>query len=175
MDDIPDMPASLRATHPHLERFWEFLQRLHRESERGRVLISAGLLEEQLKQILLAFMLETQASKALLQGATAPLGTFHSRIEAAYALALISEEQYHDLCLIRRIRNDFAHNLQASFTSPGIRDRCNQLRMKADGYGDVKIPSGDQFQTSATALILHLTNRPHHVAKQRRQIQAWPY
>jgi hypothetical protein len=52
------MPESLRATHPNLEKFWPFLQLLRNESARGQVLISAGFLEEQLKDVLLGFMVD---------------------------------------------------------------------------------------------------------------------
>jgi mannitol operon repressor len=115
---ILPMPPSLRATHPNLEKFWPFLQVLRQESERGQVLISAGFLEEQPKDVLLAFLLEKSQARDLVEGANAPLGTFSARTEACYALGLITEEEYSDLTLIRRIRNEFAHNIETSFETP---------------------------------------------------------
>jgi mannitol operon repressor len=169
--DIAPMPASLRATHPNLERFWPFIQTLRQESDRGQVLISAGFLEQQLKDVLLAFMLEQQQTRDLVEGANAPLGSFHARIEACYALGLITEDEYNDLILIRRIRNEFAHHVETSFETPSVVSRCDQLRMKAEDYEDVKFGPSGKFQTAAVAVISNLINRPDYVRRERGQFR----
>jgi hypothetical protein len=76
------MPAELKKTHPQLEEFWPFLQALNMESRRGKVLISTGFIEEQLKRVILAFMLDEPVSSELFEGGNAPLGTLSSRISA---------------------------------------------------------------------------------------------
>jgi hypothetical protein len=81
----------------------------------SKVLVSTGFLEEQLRQVLLAFMLENRNTVELLDGANAPLGTFSARIAACSAFGLISDVETHDLTLIRRIRNDFAHDIHTTF------------------------------------------------------------
>src|SRR5262249_48678711 len=83
---LAPMPATLRDKYPNLERFWPFLQTLHQESPRGIALISCGYIEEQLKDILLAFMLDHSSARELVEGQNAPLGTLSSRIGAAYLL-----------------------------------------------------------------------------------------
>lgn len=172
---IAPMPESLRATHPNLERFWPFLQMLRQESERGQVLISTGFIEEQLKDVLLAFMIDNPQCGELVEGGSAPLGTFSARIEACYALGLISEDEHNDLTLIRRIRNEFAHHIETSFDTPSVVSRCAQLRMKAEDYGDVKVGPSGQFQTAAVAVIMNLINRPHSVSQERRATKTWPF
>jgi hypothetical protein len=55
------IPPALREKYPNLEAFWPFLQTLREESPRGTVLISCGFLEQQLKEFLLAFMVDDAA------------------------------------------------------------------------------------------------------------------
>jgi DNA-binding MltR family transcriptional regulator len=43
------------------------------------------------------------------------LGTFAARIAAAYSMGLISDLEYKDCELIRKIRNEFAHKVHMSF------------------------------------------------------------
>jgi mannitol operon repressor len=172
---LAPMPEQLRAKYPNLERFWPFLQTLRLDGPRGAVLISCGFLEEQLKEILLAIMIEVSAAKELAVGSNAPLGTFSSRTSAAYALGLITEDEHHDLMLMRRIRNEFAHQVETTFDTPSVIDRCKLLKHKAEEYGDVQMGAFGQFQTAAVGVIMNLTNRPFYVSKQRRKSEAWPY
>jgi hypothetical protein len=163
--------------NPHLKEFVRFLDLLNKESERGAVLIAAGFLEQQLRDILAAFMLETPAAKLLLDGANAPIGTFSSRIAACHSLGLISDDEHHDLNQIRQIRNAFAHDIHTSFETQRVVDRCAILHFKARDYtsegGEVKLSPAGQFSTAATGLILSLVNRPHYVGKQRRTYGNW--
>jgi len=164
---------------PHLKEFFPFLEALNKESARGRALISAGFLEEQLKRILLAFMLEGAKADELIEGANAPLGTFSARTTACHVLGLITDNERDDLNLIRRIRNDFAHQVHTSFQTESIVSRCDQLKFKAKNYKKVDgtpvdVEADGQFTTAAVGLILTLTNRAHYVAQQRRTSQTWP-
>lgn len=173
------MSKDVRADYPHLAKFWPYLDLLHKESDRGKVLISTGFIEEQLKDVLQAFMLKGKVATELLTSANAPLGTFSSRISACYALGLISDDEHNDLTLVRRIRNDFAHDIHTTFETPNVVDRCRQLRLKAHDYtsekmGDVVVAPAGQFTTAAISLIMNLTNRPHYVGLKRRTYGDWP-
>lgn len=165
---------------PHLAKFYPYLELLRAESDRGAVLISTGYMEEQLKDILLAFMLDTPQAKELVTSGNAPLGTFSSRIAACYTLGLISEREHHDMTLLRKIRNDFAHDMHTSFETPSVVDRCKLLHHKAHDYtsekmGEVVVNTKGQFITAATGLILNLTNRPHYVSQRRCGYGEWKY
>jgi DNA-binding MltR family transcriptional regulator len=129
-DDVPRVSDDIKSGYPHLSEFWPYLELLDKESDRGKVLISCGFLEERLKRILLAFMLENSQAQKLVEGANAPLGTFAARTTACFVFGLISEDEHHDLILLRRIRNDFAHDIHTSFTTQNVVDRCRELRMK---------------------------------------------
>ena len=177
MEDKPKITAndpSLFETHPHLREFLPWLDLLNQESERGQVLISTGFLEQQLTDILKSFMIENSGSDTLFEGANAPLGTFSSRISACFALGLITDGEHHDLSLIRKIRNDFAHDIHTSFTTPSVASRCSQLLSRAKDYPGAKAGTRGQFVTAATALILGLVNRAHYVGKERRVLKCFP-
>lgn len=165
---------------PHLKEFLPYLDYLKKESERGRVLISTGFMEEQLRQTLLAFMMVKPQAEELVEGGSAPFATFSSRIAGCYVLGLISEDEHHDLNLIRKIRNDFAHDFRTSFKTPSVVDRCKILRHRAMDYVNplkgetIRMDANGQFQTAAVGIIMNLVNRPHYVAKQRAAYHEWP-
>ena len=170
MTDHGPLPDS----RPHRNEFAPFLDDLSRESERGAVLISVSYLEQQLKEIVSAFLCEGKASERLLDGFNAPLGTFAARAAAAAALGLISEREYREPETIRKIRNDFAHDHRTSFSDQSIVDRCRNLSFSTKDVGHlVALPRG-QFNTAALALILNLTNRVHYVSKKRLKFEDWP-
>jgi len=78
--------------------------------DRGLVLSLAAFLEYSLGKALSIFLLDNKASKDLIEGFNAPLGTFSSRIKACFSLGLINEKQYKDLEILRKVRNKFSHS-----------------------------------------------------------------
>lgn len=80
------------------------------QDERTLVLSLATFVEETLGRLMLAYFRDCKATRELINGFSAPLGTLGSRIKAAYAFGLINEHQYTNLELLRKIRNQFAHN-----------------------------------------------------------------
>ena len=172
------MVDDFRAKNPHLKEFFPYLDLLAKESERGQVLISTGFLEQQLRDVLIAHMIAVSQAPELVDGANAPLGTLSARTSACFVLGLISEDEHHDLVLIRRIRNDFAHHIHTSFATQSVIDRCKELRLKAHDYTSEKmgevVPPAGQFQTAAVGLIMNLTNRAEYVSRKRTTYGNWP-
>src|SRR5882724_12017155 len=125
-----------------------------------------------LKEILVAFLMKEKIVDELFEGGNAPLGTFSSRAKLAYTLALISEPEFHDIDLIRRIRNEFAHDTKASFANDGVKSRCGQLKHQVpDDKG--KVAAEGQFTSAATGLLLSLVNRAEYVSEKRRSFGNW--
>jgi mannitol operon repressor len=156
------------------------MDKLRTESDRGKVLISTGLLEEQLKQLLLEYFVDDASLSSLVEGGSAPLASFSARITTCYALGIIRKIEHDDLHQVRRIRNDFAHNIHTSFETQSVVDRCKALRTKSHDYkydalARVVVPASGQFNTATTFLILNLVDRPHYVRKERRESKEWPY
>lgn len=96
----------------HLLELNQLLRMLDDHDERGLVLSLAAFAEDTLGRLLVHFMREPRQAKELVEGFNAPLGTFAARIKAAFALGLLRREQFEDLEVLRRIRNEFAHNWQ---------------------------------------------------------------
>lgn len=164
----------LAEEYPHLKDFFPMLNLLNKESHRGAALIACSYLDNQLHAILEAFMLEGTHAQKLLNGFNAPLGTFAARIAAACALGLISADETRECDLLRKVRNEFAHKIDASFDDERITALTRELKYSARDYGDVVVGSFGKFNTAAVGLILNLTNRAHYVARERLTLRSWP-
>lgn len=161
--------------HPHLRPFLAFMSELSKETDRGAALIATSYIDDMLRQTIAAFLIDSPASALLLEGFNAPLGTFSTRIAASAALGLISEREANEANKLRKIRNLFAHHVHVSFDDQNVRDLCRNLEMAAQDHGDVIVDSRGRFSTSAVAVIMNLTNRPHYVRQERLQPRAWKY
>jgi DNA-binding MltR family transcriptional regulator len=179
--DSRPMRPPLAVTHPHLAEFSAFLPELNKETDRGMVLIATSFIDELMRRTLLAFLVESETSSALVEGFSAPLGGFATRSAAAFALGLISERELKEADTLRKIRNQFAHHVHVSFENQSVVDLCKNLTMAAQDYSAVQdqrtvtVEARGRFSTAAVALILNLTNRPHYVAQKRRHFGEWPY
>jgi hypothetical protein len=154
--------------------FVEFLALLIKESDRGAVLIAATLIDDLLGQAILAFLVDHKETGRLLDGFNAPLGTFASRILAAFALGLLSEEEYRECEIIRKVRNLFAHNIHTSFEDQKVKDLCAKVKCAATkpGYGQVEPRA--QYSAATQILILNLTDRSVFAGPRRLKHHDWP-
>lgn len=106
---------------------WEgFYEELQSESQRGGILVGSAFLDEHLRQLIKAFLVDDSAADDLLERS---LRSFSARIEAAYSLGLISPDVREDLNIIREIRNEFAHSLHGlSFEHEWVINKCKELK-----------------------------------------------
>lgn len=160
---------------PHLSRLRDLLAETADESPRGEVMVSATVLDEQLADCIRARLLEHPDVGKLIDGFSAPFGTFATRILGAFALGCISERENDDLETIRSIRNAFAHELGANFDDDAIKDRCALLTFAAQDYGNVKVNTRGQFTSAVVALVSNLSNRPIYVGQKRLSHERWAY
>jgi hypothetical protein len=59
-----------------------------------------------------------------------PVGSFGTRINFGRIIGLYGDDALNDLDMIRRIRNDFAHKIEAeNFSFNDIKQRCQNLRL----------------------------------------------
>ncbi|PSB85546.1 hypothetical protein C5F64_12240 [Photobacterium damselae subsp. damselae] len=114
------------------EVFPKKLALLQSESDRGAVLVASSMIEEALKNLLIAKLVPSSTTQdPLFNGGNAPLGTFSSKIEMAYRLELIRREWKELLNIFKKLRNDFAHNVEVSnFKIPKVRDQFISLMEK---------------------------------------------
>jgi mannitol operon repressor len=113
----------------HYDKLGPIITELNRETDRGAALFSASILDDVLKAILAAFLIDSSISNELFNH-TKPLGSFSSRQDFCYALGLISKVEYDQCNLVRKIRNEFAHTSQVAidFNSGKVSKHCTTLR-----------------------------------------------
>ena len=125
------------------EHQWEDLlqNEFAKESDRACVILGAALLDSAIETVLKARLVPSpSASDSLFESPSAPLSSFSARIDFAHRIGLISARFARDLHLIRRIRNDFAHNVAGcSFGDSSVMGRVLEL---SRSHGLFKGPGG---------------------------------
>ena len=106
-----------------------FVNILRGESDRGCALVAAAELDNSLAKAIKTRFVGREVVKDEMLKQSGVVGAFSARIDLAYLLGIISENEHRDLHLIRKIRNDFGHVAVAlSFETQSIRSRCEELR-----------------------------------------------
>jgi DNA-binding MltR family transcriptional regulator len=125
--------ASLRALSRRaltIDELFESMDAACGSSDQAEALILASLLDDVLKQAIIARMrknLSTGDISAMFDN-EAPLATFSARIALAYGLEIIGQKTRADLHCIRDIRNAFAHaRISLTFDTPEISHACSTL------------------------------------------------
>jgi len=143
------------------------------ESDRGLVLINATILDELLVRNLQAHLVEHKDVPKLFNGIGAPLATFSARILFAFAVGLLPEDEYRELNLIRKIRNEFAHSVIVSFKSPNIVSYCQTLMHSGKIVEEPLFGPREMFALSAAFMTLLLESRLVEASNQRLSYQEW--
>jgi mannitol operon repressor len=140
-----------------------FGEEFRAESDRATAILGAALLDEWLRQLLAGFLVDDSTRVDKLLGIDRPLGSFSSRSLAAYCLGLVGKDECHDLEIIGRIRNDFAHDLHGlSFSSESVRDRCDELLLPKRLHLLPRFRTArGLFIASVTLLVAELKDRAH--------------
>jgi hypothetical protein len=94
------------------QEFEEFWGQLQDESSRGLSIVVAAFFDEKLGSML-----------------GQPNGTFHSRINNALAAGVLTQNECHDLHVIRDLRNAFAHNLRDNYFDIPKSQKVDSLRL----------------------------------------------
>jgi len=149
-----------------------FIKEFAGETDRAAAVLGAAYLSECLKELIARFLIydSTEVDK-LLEG---PLRYFGARISASYCMGLISEDEYHDLQIIREIRNKFAHKLHGlSFSNEWVKDKCAELQLpKKAPRWPRHAPARDSFVVSVATLSFELGAR---TARQRHRVVPSPF
>ena len=110
-------------------------------SDRGIVLVSAELISVLLQELICKKLLsDSQIIKKLFYQPGSSLGSFYSKIELSFAMGLISDDEYHDLQIVRKIRNQFAHSFgKLHFSSDEIAKEIKKLNIPSlSTYSETK-------------------------------------
>ncbi|MEM7803283.1 MAG: DUF4145 domain-containing protein [Pseudomonadota bacterium] len=128
----------------------EFYDRLHREldreTDRSVAIIAAALVDSALQDLVQGFLIPSKKQdRCILSGYDSPLGTFSAKIDAALQFGLISADLHRDLHLLRKIRNDFAHDpFELTFESAAVSSRVRELMTNSrfDSQSKERIDTG---------------------------------
>jgi mannitol operon repressor len=153
-----------------------FADEFQRESDRAAAILAAALLDERLRRLLHAFMIDDETNVNLLLETEQPVGTFGARIRLAYCLGLVDDRVFKMLLLIKSVRNAFAHQLHGlSFESPGIVEDCTALRLLLNfpaGFPETPRFSFISATFSAQQTLWSYTTSME-VGEKRRKVPQW--
>lgn len=110
-------------TNEYYQRLLSFLSEMKKETYRGQALVIASLLEQMLEETLDAGLQDVPAKRKLFDGPTAPVSSLYSKTKLACAMGLINADEERDIDIIRSIRNEFAHNIDADISNPHIENK----------------------------------------------------
>lgn len=118
---------------------------LEYDSDRSIAIIVGSLIENRLKRVILARINRHDEIESRLFRISGPLGSFSSKIDIARLLGFISDDAYHDLILMKDIRNLFAHNLAIrDFRSQRIKDKSRNFRLVDSHIEEFKPNPGEK-------------------------------
>ena len=157
------------------EQWNEFLEEFQAESDRSCAVLGAAFLDEHLRTLLEAFFVDDPRRIAdLFDGAATPLSGFAAKTQMAYALGFLSLGEFRDLDLIRKIRNEFAHDLHGvSFATSSVALRCTELtccNVVEAALGAMGARA--RFTTSVTMLANWIALRRLGIRDSKRRVQA---
>jgi len=102
--------------------YWSsfLLREFEKETDRAAVILTTSLIENALTTLLQSYLAPVSGrDDEFFEGANAPLSNFSSKIQLACRLGLLSNHLVNDLNLIRKLRNEFAHNVHGSNLDTG--------------------------------------------------------
>ena len=145
----------------------QFMNEFSKESDRASIIVAATILDSALESIIKRLLVPVPSphDNLLDNASNAPISDFSTRIDLAHRLGLISAQFCRDLHLLRKMRNDVAHNIErSSFDNPSIRSRAAEIvcssgicKRMPDELKKVA-PKGirGEFQLTVSAMIWHL-------------------
>ncbi len=111
-----------------IEDSFNLMQSLARESERASVILAVARIDSDLEKLLKHVLYPKSSSSDNLFDSERPLSAFSAKIALAGRLGVIDDELESALHILRRIRNEFAHEIEAStLSSDRNRDRLAEL------------------------------------------------
>lgn len=162
-------------SEPETMELSEFLSEFNKESDRGAVLSAAAVLDDWLGNILREFFADNKSGKDLISGFNAPLGTFSAKVTAAHALGLIQDNEFREITIIRKIRNEFGHSWRGvSFECDKVVNLVNQLPWCGPSEYEKNSKSRARFNSVIAILLADLMWRSRLVKKEQRLVKLWP-
>ena len=159
---------------PEMRDLSEFLTEFNKESDRGATLNAAAVLDDWLEKIIESFLCDNKSAKDLVSGFNAPLGTFSSKASAAHAFGLIEDNEFREISLIRKIRNEFGHSWKGvSFESDKVAHLTSQLPWCGPAELENESNARQRFNFAIAILLTDLMWRSRLVAQNKLRTKTW--
>lgn len=133
----------------------QLLTTLTKGSDRDAAILGGSILEELLNRLLRKKLVQSPIFKEAIENSNGSLSTFSNKIQLSYLMGLISKKMYDNLTVIRKIRNEFAHEIVgSSFENEQIKSKVEKNLTYA------KIPLFAEWLSAASAkdqFLLHCT------------------
>ncbi len=111
---------------------------IERQEDRGAAILAGAYLEDRLTLAIKARLISDRKTTNSFFTGMGPLANFSAKINLAYLMGIFNQTNKDFFHTIRRIRNEFAHNLAPiTFETPKIEDLCKQL-YSIDGIKHLK-------------------------------------
>ena len=139
--------------------FEQFNSALSEESDRARVIIVASWIDEFLKvKLMNEFSKGNSDARKTLFANNGPFATFSAKICAAFCAGWIDKDVHDDIQVIRKLRNDFAHNYNPlSLEEKDIRNQIESLKVpkrKFYDWGELRATS------TAEGIMIYSGDKP---------------
>lgn len=127
------------------EQWTSFFQELQKESDRAAAILAAAYVDSLIgaKLSTLFDKGNSKTRRKLFEDANGPFSSFSAKIDAACCLGWLEPDAFHDIGVIRRIRNKFAHQIHGfRFDTPEISELVNSFRVPHQlfyDWGQVKL------------------------------------
>lgn len=105
----------------------DIIRELEKQNDRSAAIVGASCLEDRLESLMRhGFERHDDVSNQIFKG-YGPLASFKGKIDIGLLIGMYDKKAHKELCLIKDIRNEFAHNTNAStFAHQRIKDlSCN--------------------------------------------------
>ena len=163
-------------TEEDLNYFSGFLSEFQKETDRGAALVGAALIDTRIERILRGHFVSKRIADQLLSGGNAPIGTFSARMKLTYGLGLITRMEFEECELIRKIRNEFAHEVHGlSFRIQKIAALAVRLQASTRERKRFEGSARQVFINSVILLSMSLWYRPEYATKFRATERSWSY
>lgn len=141
----------------------EFLDELEMESTRGKVIITAAVIESLLRELLLSYFSTCGSDASSIKKAVPQSAA--RQAELCVAIGLLSKQEFRTIELIQEIRNQFAHVAKKKFEDRGISDVLAKLDFVRVHGGMPFEPKIDFFLANGLTLILEMFDRPRQLVE----------
>jgi hypothetical protein len=115
---------------------------IEKQTDRGAAIVGAAYIDLVVREAITARLSDLPDILELLFENRGPLQDFGARIQLALALGIYGRRVYDDLCIVKDVRNAFAHSAEVmDFDHAGVAGRCNELWFAAKiHYGERPMP-----------------------------------